>query len=214
MYLGTARRTPITNPITRLVTYYSEIDITSGRNLTPPVMLRESSEANDIAEGPHIFKRQGWYYLLTAEGGTELDHQEWIFRSRSPLGPYEEPPAGGNPIVFNGLHDQVRQTGHMDMIEGADGRWWAVMLATRPQSDSDGLVPSQLGRETFLAPVEWSSDGWPTINNGRPISLSVEADSLPPSPAASDWRDDFETGEKHTAHVLRGMYYLSFTELY
>lgn len=90
VYLSTARRTPITNPTTRLVTYCSEIDITSGRNLTPPVILRESTQGNDIAEGPHIFKRKGWYYLITAEGGTELDHQEWIFRSRLPLGPYVE----------------------------------------------------------------------------------------------------------------------------
>ncbi|KAJ4122913.1 hypothetical protein NW768_009901 [Fusarium equiseti] len=68
--------------------HISEIDISTGRTLTPSKVIRESPYG--IAEGSHIFKREDWYYLLTAEGGTELGHQEWVLRSKDgPYGPWE-----------------------------------------------------------------------------------------------------------------------------
>lgn len=197
MYLCTSRLGPSYGGGPRqpsgalLTTYGAEIDITTGRNLTRPVMLRDSDQINRIAEGPHMYKRNGWYYLMIAEGGTEEHHQEWIFRSKSPLGPYEHPPEGINPLVHNGPEStEVMCTGHADMFEGVDGRWWVTMLATRPQGD--GKV-AQLGRETFLAPVEWTQEGWPVFNGREKIGLTVKGIETGPKP--TEWSDDFSSGE-------------------
>lgn len=174
-----------------IVTMSCEIDIDTGRSLGAPVILRVSDVGRGIAEGPHIYKKDGWYYLLTAEGGTESLHRAIITRSRSPLGPYDLPPDGDgiNPLVFNGDHPEVRNTGHADMVQGPDGSWWAVLLAVRPQSN--GVAP--LGRETFLVPVQWPDGGWPVFNKGQPVSLQVDHD-LPSTPVPAEWRDDFDTG--------------------
>ena len=76
-------------------------------------------------------------------------------------------------MVFNNDHPEVQLTGHMDLCRGAtDDKWWAVFLAVRPQQAEDGgLQNSQLGRETFLAPVEWKDD-WPIVNKGKPITIN------------------------------------------
>lgn len=174
--------------------------------------MRVSDVGRRIAEGPHIYKRDGWYYLLTAEGGTQALHRVIIGRSRSPLGPYEYPESGVNPLVFNGEHPEVRHAGHADMAQGPDGKWWAVMLAVRPQAN--GVFP--LGRETFLCPVEWKDDGWPEMNHGELLDLVVRAD-LPETTALSDWRDDFDSEPCESApchanrtddNLERGWYHL------
>jgi beta-xylosidase len=154
-----------------------------------------SSEASDhgicIAEGPHIFKRNGFYYLITAEGGTELEHQEWIFRSESPMGPYAPAPPGINPVIYNRMHQEVRQTGHMDLVDDRQGNTWAVFLGVRPQCDpkTGEFFASQLGRETFLAKANWTDEGWLVVNGGFPVGLHGinVADGI-------NWRDDFHNG--------------------
>jgi alpha-N-arabinofuranosidase len=112
-------------------------------------------------EGPHIYKVDGTYYLLCAEGGTGDRHSAVIFRSKSPWGPWK--PYGGNPILTQRDLDRnrpnpVTSTGHADFVQKKDGSWWAVFLGTRPyENDSYNT-----GRETFLLPVTWK-DGWPII---------------------------------------------------
>lgn len=154
--------------------YALEIDLDTGRSLTPPTLIRHSKHGQGIAEGSHIFKKDGWYYLTTAEGGTEKDHQQWIFRSKAgPFGPWEEPSDSdqcSNPILYNGRNAHLQQTGHLDLFEDAKGSWWAVFLAVRGSYQGDKHEWSQLGRETFLAPVEWV-DGWPIVNGGKEIQL-------------------------------------------
>lgn len=152
--------------------YVLEIDLTTGRSLTRPKLIRQSPHGSGVAEGSHIFKKDGTYYLLTAEGGTEQNHQEWIFSSTSgPFGPWVEPPKGVNPILYNGDHAEIQQTGHLDLVQGDEGKWWTVFLGTRNGRYDEGKGGwSQLGRETFLAPAEWK-DGWPVINGGKPISI-------------------------------------------
>nr|XP_018261277.1 uncharacterized protein I303_05713 [Kwoniella dejecticola CBS 10117]OBR83435.1 hypothetical protein I303_05713 [Kwoniella dejecticola CBS 10117] len=177
-----------------------EVDLTTGRSLGQPTLLRRSTQAEGIAEGSHIFKRHDWYYLCVAEGGTEEYHQEWIFRSRSPLGPYEEPDTAMNPILHNPPHLSIRHTGHVDFLEGQDGRWWAVFLGVRPSSSGS----AHLGRETFLAPVTWTADDWPVINNGLPIGNVICAD-LPSNSSLSTWSDGF------TEDPLTKGWYLSQT---
>ena len=113
-------------------------------------------------EGPHLFKKGNYYYLMCAEGGTGIWHSEVIFRAKSPMGPWEENP--NNPILTQrtGLvpnrKDPVSSAGHADLVEDKDGRWWAVFLACRPYEDD----MYNTGRDTYLLPVTWK-DGWPTI---------------------------------------------------
>ncbi len=115
-------------------------------------------------EGPHIIRKDGWYYLICAEGGTGYNHSEVVFRSRTIDGPYIS--YEKNPILTQRHLDPNRKnpittTGHADFVEGPDGKWWAVFLGCRPY-EGDFY---NTGRETFMAPVEWK-DGWPTINPG------------------------------------------------
>jgi beta-xylosidase len=92
-------------------------------------MIRSSSSG--VAEGSHIIKRGKYYYLFTAEGGTEAGHSEAVLRSEvGPLGPWEL----GEVLVKSGTSaiDEVQNTGHCDLIEDRNGNWWAVLLAVRP----------------------------------------------------------------------------------
>lgn len=150
-----------------------KIDITTGRRLSPVKTIAIWDHGLQVCEGPHMFKKDDNYYLITANGGTETEHQEWIYKSdNGPFGPWVAGPAGSvNPIIYNGKHAEVQQTGHVDLVEGKNGQWWAVFLAVRPVTRETGGHLSHLGRETFLAPVEWI-DGWPVVNNRQPISLS------------------------------------------
>ena len=183
----------------KIVSYSNEFDLATGRSLTKPRLTMDS--VLGTAEGCHVIKREGWYYLFTAEGGTQDGHQEWVYRSRQPMGPWQAPPDAVNPIVFNGNHPDIQNTGHLDMVEGENGQWWAVFLGVRPQFSQKQLVNpilmrSALGRESFMAPVEWI-DGWPVVNKQRPIELVGQADvenvSYVP---ASSWIDDFGTSSE------------------
>ena len=169
----------------------SEIDITTGKLLTEPVKTWPGTGGNDL-ESPHLYKINGWYYLLCAEGGTHHGHMVTIARSRSPWGPFEACPH--NPILTN-RHlpgHNVQATGHADLIQSHDGSWWLVCLAIRPYK---AWFPSvhRLGRETFLAPVEWTADGWPVVNGTGTLNLEVKAPALAPHPwPAAPVRDDFD----------------------
>ena len=94
------------------------IDVATGRSLTPAKLIRhQRTTGNWVSEGPHVFKRGEWYYLITADGGTHTDHQEWVCRSRDgPLGPWEQGPRSVNPMVHNGEDEFVKQTGHSGSI--------------------------------------------------------------------------------------------------
>ncbi|MBS0421074.1 MAG: glycoside hydrolase family 43 protein [Proteobacteria bacterium] len=125
-------------------------------------------------EGPHVYKHDGWYLLMCAEGGTSTQHSEVVLRARSPWGPFK--PFKGNPILTQrdlppDRLNPITNAGHADLVEGPDGTWWAVFLASRPY---DG-VHYNTGRETFLLPVTWH-DGWPIIlPAGKPIPYVVTA---------------------------------------
>ncbi len=116
-------------------------------------------------EGPHLFKKDGVYYLMAAQGGTEVNHSEVIFRADHVEGPYV--PYAGNPILTQRDVPQsaVSSTGHADLVSAVDGQWVAVFLGTRPYAPPAGQGQQGLfntGRETFLLPISWK-DGWPTI---------------------------------------------------
>ncbi|MCE7059442.1 glycoside hydrolase family 43 protein [Dyadobacter sp. CY343] len=113
-------------------------------------------------EAPHIMKRNGWYYLYAAEGGTSVNHTEVVFRSKSVWGPFV--PYENNPILTQkGLPDDrkdpITSAGHAQFVDGPDGKTYAIFLAVRPYEGNY----YNTGRETFIAPVEWQND-WPVIN--------------------------------------------------
>lgn len=167
--------------------YQSEIDIKTGKRLTEPKVLWRGSGGSYI-EGPHVYKRGGWYYLLTAEGGTSYGHMVTISRSQNIWGPYESCPH--NPILSNRYsYEEIHGTGHADLVQAADRSWWMVHLAFRK---TVGDIHT-LGRETCLAPVEWR-EGWPVVNRTGTNTEIVAAETLPPQP----WpplpaRDDFDS---------------------
>lgn len=114
-------------------------------------------------EGPHLYKKDGFYYLLIAEGGTELNHSVSIARSTKIQGPYES--YKNNPILTNRGTDEYFQTvGHADLFQDSDGRWWGVSLATRG-GPSWKFYP--MGRETVLFPATWEKDQWPALEPVR-----------------------------------------------
>ena len=156
-----------------------EIDPKTGKQLTKSKPLWQGTGGR-YPEGPHIYKKDGWYYLLISEGGTEMAHKLTIARSRSIEGPYEANPA--NPILTNcnmkGQTMQIQGTGHGDFVEAPDGSWWLVFLAYR----NFGGAYHHLGRETYLAPVEWKAGEWPVVNNGEPIDTLMQAKTLPLMP--------------------------------
>ncbi|HEX6272363.1 MAG TPA: glycoside hydrolase family 43 protein [Polyangiaceae bacterium] len=140
-------------------------------------------------EAPHLFKRGEYFYLMHAEGGTHYDHSEIVVRSRSPFGPFEVCPHG--PILGHRARKghAIQATGHADLVELANGETWAVFLAVRPK----GGRFHHLGRETFLAPVTWTKDGWPVIGNRGHVELEMTAPRLEPAPFAPlPARDDFD----------------------
>ena len=127
-------------------------------------------------EGPHMYKINGKYFLMDAEGGTSVNHSEVIFRSDSPWGPFV---AWKNNPILTQRHlspnrpNPITCAGHADLIQAAEGDWWAVFLACRPINNRF----ENLGRETFLMPVKWSDDGFPYITQGNESLPLVQARS-------------------------------------
>jgi xylan 1,4-beta-xylosidase len=132
-------------------------------------------------EGPHLYKRNGWYYLCCAEGGTSTHHSQVILRSKSPTGPFV--PWDKNPVLTQRDLDgstkhAVTCTGHADLEIGPDGNWWSIFLACRPYAPDRWAT----GRETFLLPVTWTNDDWPVIlPPGERVPYIVKAPVLPAS---------------------------------
>lgn len=114
-------------------------------------------------EGPHIYKINGWYYLLIAEGGTGPDHAVSVARCRTLDGVWEGKKS--NPVVTHrhlGNLADIVNVGHADLFSDPKGSWWMVLLASRPYASSPDNKVSNLGRETFIVPIRWQ-DEWPFI---------------------------------------------------
>ena len=151
------------------------------------------------AEGPHIYKKDGFYYLMAAEGGTEEAHSETIARSNNIWGPYTENPA--NPILAHanaaGQGNPIQGVGHADIIQAHDNSWWIVFHGYRTVSDKSHHI---LGRETCLAPVSWPKNGWPVVNGNGTATIDMTCPTLPlkpfPKQTAFEDFDEKELGLK------------------
>lgn len=122
-------------------------------------------------EAPHLYKHDGYYYLLVAEGGTFVNHSVMMARCKNISGDYEVCPR--NPIVTHRhrpLVNDISVVGHADIVETQNGECWMVLLGVRPYEGGH----YNLGRETFMVPIFWAEDGWPMINNETGLVNTTE----------------------------------------
>lgn len=155
-----------------------------------------------VTEAPHIYKKDGYYYLFCAEGGTKYDHCETVVRSKNILGPYELSPY--SPLITSKPYPRnpLQKAGHASLTEGADGKWYLAHLCGRPVGEERCCI---LGRETAIQEVVWEN-GWPRLLGGvnepseyfeAPESAPVSSESAPEWArtgiwSGQDWRDDFD----------------------
>ena len=177
-----------------------EVDPFTGKKLSEPKLIW-CGTGGRYPEAPHIYKINGLYYLMIAEGGTEYGHMVTIARAQDIYGPYESCPH--NPILTHARlaaqYNPIMGTGHADLLEAHDGSWWLTFLAFRPSES----YFHHLGRETFLSPVGWK-DGWPVVNEGRPVELQMDCPTLPACPVKPlPVRDDFSRGIGFAWNYLR-----------
>ncbi|GAB4106466.1 glycoside hydrolase family 43 protein [Micromonospora taraxaci] len=145
-----------------------------------------------VTEGPHIYRHDGWYWLITAEGGTSWEHQVTMARSRDLFGPYEVDPDG--PLLTSvGRPDlRLQKAGHGSLVRTQTDEWYLAHLVGRPYSPLGSCV---LGRETAIQRVEWPSGEWPKIAGGVPAD-EVVAPDLPAHPwPAEPETDHFDAPE-------------------
>jgi alpha-N-arabinofuranosidase len=172
--------------------YLRELDIEKMKLIGEEEVLWDGAVKGAVwTEAAHIFKVNGYYYLLASEGGTAHHHAVTIARSKRISGPYEA--NRGNPILTHrhlGLDYPIVGTGHADLVETQNGEWWMVLLAMRPY----GGYYYNLGRETFLAPARWEDD-WLIISPemGR-VEFEYPLPNLPEQiwqtrPAREDFND-------------------------
>ena len=143
------------------------------RKLVGPVKNIFRGSPHGLVEAPHLYKRGGWYYLTTAEGGTGYDHAVTMARSRTIDGPYEMHPQV-HPITSKDAPEAVLQrAGHGQIVETPDGDFYHTHLTSRPLP---GMRRSPLGRETAIQKCVWRDDGWLYLADGGPVpSVEVEA---------------------------------------
>jgi xylan 1,4-beta-xylosidase len=156
-----------------------EYDLPSGSLIGNREIIFKGSSLG-LTEGPHIYRRNGYYYLLTAEGGTEYDHAVSLARSRHIFGPYEIHP--NNPILTSSDNPELKlqKAGHASLVETPQGEWYMPHLCGRPLPDSKNC---NLGRETAIQKVEWHQDNWLYLAGGEnQPKMEVPAPNLKPHP--------------------------------
>ncbi|KAF2280531.1 uncharacterized protein EI97DRAFT_125120 [Westerdykella ornata] len=143
----------------------------AAKKLVGPMKTIFKGTELDLVEGPHLYKRNGWYYLLTAEGGTGYEHACTLARSRDVWGPYEVHPK--NPILTSEPYPNasLQRAGHGDIVETPEGKTYLVHLTGRPITQFKRCV---LGRETAIQEAYWGDDDWLYVKNGPCPSLYVD----------------------------------------
>ncbi|TPE49563.1 glycoside hydrolase family 43 protein [Amaricoccus solimangrovi] len=149
------------------------------RRLTGPIRDIFAGSPRGLVEGPHLFKREGWYHLTVAEGGTGYDHAVTMARSRRLTGPYELHPDTFLMTSKDVPDAPLQRAGHGQILEMPDGAVYHTHLCSRPLP---GTRRSPLGRETGLQRCVWGEDGWLRLAQGGLVP-AVEVDA--PAGAAS-----------------------------
>ncbi|NUO58493.1 MAG: glycoside hydrolase family 43 protein [Hamadaea sp.] len=180
-------------------------DRTTRRLVGTPQRIQLPPKAGWI-EGPNLYRRGDWYYLITADGGTSWEHQVTVARSRTLTGPYERDP---NSPLLTAKHRPdwpLQKAGHGSLVEAADGEWWLAYLVARPIGEHG---PCVLGRETALAQVEWTADDWPVVPGGLP---PLAGEATPPADELDDFDADQLSPQWSTLRRLPDPSWLSLTE--
>jgi xylan 1,4-beta-xylosidase len=178
-----------------------------GRNRFAGIVMQEYSVADQrlvgprrnvfpgtslgLTEAPHVYKRNGYYYLLTAEGGTFWGHAVTMARARSVWGPYELHPNAQILTARDRPDSPLQRAGHADLVETAQGDTWMVYLCGRPLRNRGRCT---LGRETAIQQMAWSADGWlRTVDGSGMPAIEATAPDLPAHPfPAPPARADFD----------------------
>ncbi len=140
-----------------------------------------SGTERGLTEAPHLFRRGGWYYLTTAEGGTGYDHAVTMARARDIRGPYEVHPDRHLMTAAHAPGHPIQRVGHGQYVEGPDGQAWHSFLMGRPITGPEGkgrFCP--LGRETGIERCVWREDGWLYLEAGGQLPRTAV-----PEPAES-----------------------------
>ncbi|EKD20826.1 uncharacterized protein L3040_000932 [Drepanopeziza brunnea f. sp. 'multigermtubi'] len=145
-------------PMTKI--HLFEIDLETGEKKSEEKTIWRGT-GGIYSEGPHLYKKDGFYYLVISEGGTHENHMVTVARSEEIWGPYEG--FEKNPILTaRGTGEYIRYTGHSDMFQDQQGQWWGVCLGVRRGSlKNSGYI---MGRESFLTPAEWPRGEWPALS--------------------------------------------------
>ncbi|MBP7002476.1 glycoside hydrolase family 43 protein [Amaricoccus sp.] len=154
------------------------------RRLVGPIRNIFAGSPLALVEGPHLFKRGGWYYLTTAEGGTGYDHAVTMARSRDIGGPYELHPTTHLLTAKDAPEAPLQRTGHGQIVETPAGETYHTHLCSRPLA---GLRRSPLGRETAIQKLVWGEDGWPRLAQGGlvpAVDVPAPTDAEPAAPRA------------------------------
>lgn len=192
--------------------YLQELDLTTMKLIGEKHSLWRGAIVDVVwPEAPHIYKKDGFYYLMIAESGTSYHHAITIARSEQITGPYKG--NRSNPILTHrnlGRSHPIVNVGHGDLVHTQNNEWWMVTLASRPY----GGYYRNLGRETFMVPVIWE-DGWPIVCPGTgKVEFSYSKPNLPahrwPAEPACDHFDEPELGLKW--NCIRSMAEFSLTE--
>ncbi|PZO80867.1 MAG: glycoside hydrolase 43 family protein [Mesorhizobium amorphae] len=163
------------------------------QRLVGPIRNIFAGSPHGLVEGPHLFKRDGWYYLTTAEGGTGYDHAVTMARSRDIAGPYELHPDTHIITSKDAPDATLQRAGHGQVVEMPGGEVFHTHLCSRPLP---GTRLSPLGRETAIQKCEWGADGWlrlagngPVPRETVPLPQDVNPATQIPNPAKHDFGD-------------------------
>ncbi len=161
------------------------------QKLVGDIKYLHDGTAHGCTEGPHLLQKDGYYYLLLAEGGTEYNHTETILRSKTIEGPYELHPEVNIVSCADTPSHGLQKSGHGDFVQTQDGSWYFVFLVGRPLTERGRCI---LGRETAIEALEWK-DGWPYLKSGsKTPRVTLPMPDLNPHPfAKTPERDDFGT---------------------
>ncbi|NGZ77845.1 glycoside hydrolase family 43 protein [Saccharibacillus alkalitolerans] len=153
-----------------------EIDIETGAKRSPSRSVWQGAGGRYL-ESPHMYKIDGRYYLIAAEGGTEYGHMVVYARGESLSGPFEAYPA--NPVLTNrnlGGYE-LQGVGHGDLVQDGEGNWWMLHLGFR--QIGRWMTYHHLGREVFLTPVTFGEDGWFTAGQDGTVLSRFQTDRIP-----------------------------------
>jgi len=169
-----------------------EYSVSDHRLVGSPVNIFRGSSLGRT-EGPHLYRKDGYYYLVTAEGGTEWEHAVTIARSRNLTGPYEVAP--NNPILTSKGYpkNRLQKAGHGSLVKTREGNWILAHLCGRPVGSKRRCI---LGRETALQNIAWPEGDWPRLASGSNEPAGwLEVAGGKASPYMREFVDDFDSAQ-------------------